>query len=132
MLIIGWWSSKRVLVGSLVGYISIFLWHFWLRRRSVSDLVNRGTSTARGTRKPVQLVVYKRGSKARERKEKNSSAARYFIWSLSHVTRVYYNPRLPRSTVFHQRRNITPPSEKACPQALYVHIISIGYSYLHT
>ena len=34
----------------------------------VSDSVNQGTSTARGTRKPVQLVVYKRGSKARERK----------------------------------------------------------------
>jgi len=34
----------------------------------VSDSVNRGTSTARGTRKPVRLVVYKRGSKARERK----------------------------------------------------------------
>jgi hypothetical protein len=36
-------------------------------RVSISDSVNRGTSTARGTRKPVQLVVYKRGSKARER-----------------------------------------------------------------
>jgi hypothetical protein len=36
--------------------------------KDVSDSVNRGTSTARGTRKPVQLVVYKRGSKARERK----------------------------------------------------------------
>ena len=35
---------------------------------TVSDSVNRGTSTSRGTRKPVQLVVYKRGSKARERK----------------------------------------------------------------
>ena len=34
---------------------------------SVSDLVNRGTSTARGTRKPVQLAVYKRGSKAKEK-----------------------------------------------------------------
>jgi len=42
---------------------------------TVSNSVNRGTSTAGGTRKPVQLVVYKRGSKARERKEKNSSAA---------------------------------------------------------
>jgi len=50
-------------------------------------------------------IVYKRGSKARERKEKNSSAARYFMRSSSHVTRVYHNPRLPRSTVFHQRRN---------------------------
>ena len=37
-------------------------------RLAVSDLVNRGTSTVRGTRKRVQLVVYKRGSKARERK----------------------------------------------------------------
>ena len=36
----------------------------------VSDSVNRGTSIARGTRKPVQLVVYKRESKARERKGK--------------------------------------------------------------
>jgi len=45
----------------------------------VSNLVNRGISMVGGTRKPVQLVVYKRGSKARERKEKNSSAARYFI-----------------------------------------------------
>ena len=37
-------------------------------KSSVSDSVNQGTSTARGTRKPVRLVVYKRGSKARERK----------------------------------------------------------------
>jgi len=60
-------------------------------------------------------IVYKRGSKARERKEKNSSAAQYFIRSLSYVTYIYHNPHLPKSTVFHQRRNITPPSEKACP-----------------
>jgi len=38
------------------------------RVADVSDSVNRGTSTARGTRKPVRLVIYKRGSKARERK----------------------------------------------------------------
>ena len=42
----------------------------WVNRAisTVSDLVNRGTSTARGTRKPIQLVIYKRGSKAREKK----------------------------------------------------------------
>ena len=73
----------------------------------VSDSVNRGTSTARRTHASLyDWIVYKRGSKARERKEKNSSAARYFMRSSSHVTRVYHNPRLPRSTVFHQRRNI--------------------------
>ena len=36
----------------------------------VSDLVNRGISTARGTCKPVQLVVYKRESKAKEKERK--------------------------------------------------------------
>jgi len=35
---------------------------------NISDLVNQGISTARGTRKPIQLVVYKQESKARERK----------------------------------------------------------------
>ena len=39
------------------------------RAINVSDSVNRGTSTAEGTRKPVQLVVYKRGSKAKESKK---------------------------------------------------------------
>ena len=31
-----------------------------------------------------------------------------------------------------QCRNITPPSAKAYPQALYIRIISIGRSYLNT
>ena len=35
---------------------------------------------------------------------------------------VRYNPLISagRSTSSHQRRNITPPSKKACPQALYI------------
>ena len=36
------------------------------------------------------------------------------------------------TTVFCQCRNITPPSSKACPQALYICIIPIGRSYLYT
>ena len=35
------------------------------------------------------------------------------------------------STVFHQRRNITPPSAKACPQALYIRIMPMGRFYLY-
>ena len=73
---------------------------------TVSDSVNRGMSTARRAHASLyDWIVYKRGSKAREREEKNSSAARYFMRPSSHVTRVCHNPRLPRSTVFHQRRN---------------------------
>ena len=48
--------------------IIVLVFVIYLFLASVSDSVNRGTSTARGTRKPVQLVVYKQGSKARERK----------------------------------------------------------------
>ena len=36
------------------------------------------------------------------------------------------------TAVFCQYRNITPPSEKACPQALYVRIITVGRFYFYT
>ena len=47
-----------------------------------------------------------------------------------YITAKFYQV-LPSSAVFYQCRNITPPSAKACPQALYVRIISIGRSYLN-
>ena len=48
----------------------------------VSDLVNRGTSTSRGTRKPMQLVVYKRGSKAKEKERGGQAAPLEVIYDL--------------------------------------------------
>jgi hypothetical protein len=33
-------------------------------------------------------------------------------------------------TAVYQCRNITPPSEEACPQASYVHIMPVGRFYL--
>ena len=42
--------------------------------------------------------------------------------SLSYVTRVYHNPRLLRSTIFHQRYNITPPPKKPALR-LYMSIL---------
>jgi hypothetical protein len=51
---------------------------------NVSDSVNQGTSTAEGTRKPVRLVVYKRGSKAREKEKRRRVAP----------LDVIYNPRV--------------------------------------
>ena len=56
--------------------------------RIVSDLLNWGTSIVGRTHARLyDWIVYQRGSKARERKEKNSSAARssLFIQSSSHV-----------------------------------------------
>ena len=35
------------------------------------------------------------------------------------------------TAIFCQCRNITPPSKKACPQALYIYIIPVGRSYLY-
>jgi inner membrane protein involved in colicin E2 resistance len=42
---------------------------YLVKELNVSDLVNRGTSTAQGTRKPVRLVVYKREYQAKESKK---------------------------------------------------------------
>ena len=54
------------------------------------------------------------------------------MWSSSYVTAKFYQVLLLGSTVFCQCYNITPPSAKAYPQALYVRIIPIGRSYLYT
>jgi hypothetical protein len=35
------------------------------------------------------------------------------------------------AAAFYQCYNITPPSVKACPQALYICIIPVGRSYLY-
>jgi hypothetical protein len=35
------------------------------------------------------------------------------------------------AAAFCQCRNITPPSAKACPQALYIRIMPVGRSYLY-
>ena len=51
--------------------------------------------------------------------------------SSSYITAKFCQVLPPSSTIFCQCRNITPPSTKACPQALYVRIISIGRSYLN-
>src|SRR6202044_3548051 len=66
-------------------------------------------------------------------KEKSSSAARSYVQSSGHVTATYHHvTAICRNlTAVCQCRNITPPSAKACPQALYVRIISIGRSYLN-
>ena len=65
-------------------------------------------------------------------KEKSSSAARSYIQSSGHVTATcYYMTAICRNlTAVCQCRNITPPSAKACPQALYVRFILVGRSYL--
>ena len=89
-------------------------------------------STARRTHASLyNWIVYKRGSKARERKEKNSSAARYFMRSLSYVTCVYHNLCLPSSTVFHQHRNITRPCLLARRFILARALTSLHKSVLH-
>ena len=54
------------------------------------------------------------------------------MWSSSHVTAKFCQVLPPSSAVFCQCRNITPPSAKACPQALYIRFILIGRSYLYT
>jgi hypothetical protein len=53
------------------------------------------------------------------------------MWSSSHMTAKFCQVLPPSSTVFCQCRNITPPSAKACPQALYIRIMPIGRSYLY-
>src|SRR6266702_8453780 len=76
------------------------------------------------------LFKYQEGRQGTSSKRANGNVAKYsrsFIRSFCHVT-----PSLPSSTVFRQCCNITPPFSKACPQALYVHIILIGRSYLYT
>jgi len=55
-----------------------------IRIKTISDSVNQGTSTAQGARKPIRLVVYKRGSKAKERKReerKHRSELYTILWS---------------------------------------------------
>jgi hypothetical protein len=54
------------------------------------------------------------------------------MWSSSHITAKFYQVLPLSSAVFYQCRNITPPSAKACPQALYIRTIPIGRSYLYT
>ena len=119
----------------------------------VSDSVNQGTSTVWGTRKPVQLVVYKQGSKAKERKGEEEQRRLMFyaifasrdrnlrqftstvilskiVWNCLRLSWNYlrlsatiycYNPPFSTSAVI-----LPPPSEKACPQALYVRIYVRG------
>ena len=54
------------------------------------------------------------------------------MWSSSYIT-VKFCQVLPLSSaVFCQCYNITPPSAKAYPQALYIYTIPIGRSYLYT
>src|ERR1700722_7070625 len=66
-------------------------------------------------------------------KEKSSSAAQSYVQSSGHVTATYhYITAICRNlTAVYQCHNITPPSAKACPQALYVYIMSIERSYLN-
>jgi len=64
--------------------------------------------------------------KLKEGKGKNRSTARSYVQSSGHVTALCYHV-----TAICQYRNITPPSAKACPQALYVRIMPIGRSYLY-
>src|SRR6266702_6351678 len=74
------------------------------------------------------LFKYQEGRQGASSKRANGNVAEYgrsFVRSFCHVT-----PSPPSSTVFRQCRNITPPFNKACPQALYIHIILIGRSYL--
>src|SRR6266705_2862078 len=74
------------------------------------------------------LFKYQEGRQGASSKRANGNVAEYgrsFVRSFCHVT---LSP--PSSTVFRQCRNITPPFSKACPQALYVHIILVGRSYL--
>src|SRR6266581_4193911 len=73
-------------------------------------------------------------TKLEKGKEKKGSAARSFMCSSGHVSsrdcvyhNVYHNPLFSTSAVI-----LPPPSEKACPQALCVCIMSIRYSYLYT
>src|SRR6266568_903177 len=76
----------------------------------------------------VGLFKYQKGRQGASSKRANGNMAEYgrsFVQSFCHVT-----PSPPNSTVFRQCYNITPPFSKACPQALYIHIILIGRSYL--
>src|SRR6266704_2067370 len=66
-----------------------------------------------------------KAAKALVASEPMATWQKFFVRSFCHVT-----PSLLSSTVFCQCRNITPPFSKACPQALYVHIIPVGHSCL--
>ena len=48
------------------------------------------------------------------------------MWFSSYITVKFYQVLPPSSAVFCQCRNITPPSVKAYPQALYIRTIPIG------
>src|SRR6266702_7079864 len=76
------------------------------------------------------LFKYQEGRQGTSSKRANGNVAEYgrsFVRSFCYMTS---SP--PSSTIFCQCHNITPPFSKACPQALYVHIILIGRSYLGT
>jgi len=63
-------------------------------------------------------IVYKRGSKARERKgeERKHRSKLYTILWLHNGTLPLHNSNLQQSTAMCQRHNIAPPpSKKACP-----------------
>jgi len=65
--------------------------------------------------------------KLKKGKEKSSSAARSYVQSSGHVTATYHHvTAICRNlTAVCQCRNITPPSEEACPQALYISILCL-------
>src|ERR1700733_5264993 len=80
----------------------------------------------------IRLSINK-NLKLEKGKEKSSSAAQSYVQSSGHVTATCHHiTAICRNlTAVCQCRNITPPSAKACPQALYIRIISIGRSYLN-
>jgi len=100
-------------------------------RKGISDLVNQGISTARRTHASLyDWIVYKRGSKARERKgeERKHRLKLYTILRLRDGTLPLRNGNMRQyaSTV-----TLPPPSEKACPQALYIRITPLRRSCLY-
>ena len=103
---------------------------------SVADSVNRGISTARRMRTACtiglsineDLKLKKRKGRDRQQREKLYTITRSregHVSSASTITSTI-------TAVFCQCCNITPPFEKACPQALYVRIITVGCFYLYT
>ena len=102
----------------------------------VADSVNRGISMARRihTACKIRLSINKdlklkeRKGRDRQQREKLYTISRShkgYMSSISTITSTI-------TAVFCQCCNVTPPSEKACPQALYVRIITVGCSYLYT
>src|SRR6266568_1873468 len=102
---------------------SLYDWIVYQRRYKAKE--RKGEKKTSGA---VGLFKYQKGRQGASSKRANGSVAEYarsFVRSFCHVT-----PGPPSSTVFHQCCNITPPFSKACPQALYVHIILMGHSCL--